>query len=285
MKILVTGATGFIGRYVVETLLARGHDMVATATSAEKAGQESWYSRVTFVPHVIGAELPGEPLFQKFHCPDVLVHLAWTGLPNYGKLFHFEEVLPKQYFFLKTLIEGGLKDLTVTGTCFEYGKREGALTEDMCPLPANPYAIAKNCLRLFLESLQRHFPYHLKWVRLFYMYGSGQSPNSILSQLDKALTAGDAVFNMSPGDQLRDYLPVEDMADLIADIATQQVVEGCINGCSGRPIAVTDLVEQHLQRHGATIALNKGFYSIPEYEAKNFWGDTEKLSRIIAARE
>ena len=64
-----------------------------------------------------------------------LIHLAWEGLPNYKAAFHVEENLPRHFPFLKNLIKNGLKDLTVTGTCFEYGMQEGSLQEDMEVFP------------------------------------------------------------------------------------------------------------------------------------------------------
>jgi len=111
-----------------------------------------------------------ENYFHFFNEPDLLIHLAWEGLPNYKSLFHFEENLPGHYAFLKNLITHGLSDITVTGTCLEYGLKEGKLSEDMVTNPSNSYAIAKDTLRKFLEQLQSVQPFHLKWVRLFYMY-------------------------------------------------------------------------------------------------------------------
>src|SRR5205085_3838924 len=123
--------------------------------------------------------------------PDLAIHLAWEGLPNYKSAFHEEVNYPRHLAFLSNLLRNGLKDLSVTGTCFEYGMQEGCLTEDMPCYPANPYARAKDRLRTSLEQLQAEYDFVLKWIRLFYMYGKGQHPNSLLSQLDKALAAGE----------------------------------------------------------------------------------------------
>jgi dTDP-6-deoxy-L-talose 4-dehydrogenase (NAD+) len=281
LKVLVTGATGFIGHYVIHELLRRNIQVIATATSISKAQQMDWFSQVIFVEHTIGHHESN--LIKKFHNPDVLIHLAWQGLPNYKQLFHFEEVLPLQYAFLKQLITEGLQDITVTGTCFEYGKQEGALSESMIALPGNPYSLSKYTLYCFLQELQKHIPFQLKWVRLFYMYGKGQSQSSILSQLDKALEQGDTIFNMSMGDQLRDYLPVEKMAHNIVEIALQNKVSGIVNSCSGQPISIKTLVENHLKQRNAHIELNLGYYPYPDYEPKDFWGDAEKLHQIITA--
>jgi nucleoside-diphosphate-sugar epimerase len=279
MKVLVTGVTGFIGYHVIHELLKRNCDVIASDIDKTKAREKDWFSRVSFVEYVIGNEVE-ENLYQKFLQPDIMIHLAWKGLPNYKSLFHFEENLPQQYFFLKRLIEGGLKDLTVSGTCFEYGMKSGCLSEDMLPEPANPYALAKNTLRLFLEELQNISPFHLKWVRLFYLYGKGQNPKSLLAQLDTALNNGDKEFNMSGGQQVRDYLPVEKVAENIVSIALQNKVIGIINCCSGKPITVEALVKEYLAFKSKSIQLNFGYYPYPDYEPMEFWGDNAKLKKV-----
>jgi len=281
MKVLVTGATGFIGYHVIHELLKRNCDVIASDIDKAKASEKDWFNRVSFVEHIIGNE-SGENLYQKFLQPDAMIHLAWKGLPNYKSLFHFEEGLPQQYFFLKNLIESGLKDLTVSGTCFEYGMKSGCLSEDILPEPANPYALAKNSLRLFLEELKNISPYHLKWVRLFYLYGKGQNPKSLLAQLDTALTNGDKVFNMSGGQQVRDYLPVEKVAENIVSIALQNRITGIVNCCSGKPVTVEALVKEYLAAKEKSIKLNLGFYPYPDYEPMEFWGDNRKLKQVIA---
>jgi dTDP-6-deoxy-L-talose 4-dehydrogenase (NAD+) len=175
-----------------------------------------------------------------------------------------------------------LPDLTVTGTCFEYGMQEGCLSENMAVHPNNPYGKAKNELRIKLEALKDKYSFHLKWVRLFYMYGEGQHPNSLLSQLENAIREGKSSFDMSGGEQVRDYLPVEKVAQNIVSVALQQKVEGIINNCSGIPVTVKQLVEEYLEQKHKKIKLNFGVYPYPDYEPMRFWGDTGKLKMILA---
>jgi nucleoside-diphosphate-sugar epimerase len=122
----------------------------------------------------------------------------------------------------------------------------------------------------------------MKWIRLFYMYGEGQNSNSLLSQLQSALDRGDRVFNMSPGDQLRDYLEVTKVAEYITRIATQTKETGIINCCSGEPISVRQLVADYLKAKGKDIELNLGFYPYSDIEPKSFWGDPKRLKTILA---
>lgn len=279
MKVLVTGATGFIGNYVISELLNRGVDVIASGRDEQKAKNFAWFPKVHFIPYTMGSNEPDS--FAEYFCnPDKVIHLAWEGLPNYKGLFHFEDELPRQYEFIKRLIKEGINDVTITGTCFEYGMQQGSLSEETIAIPANPYAFAKDTLRKQLEFLQWEETFQLKWVRLFYMYGKGQSANSVLSQLQKALDENSTSFNMSKGDQLRDYLPVEKVAAHIVSVALQNKVDGLINCSSGIPVSIRQLVTDYLANAHASINLNLGYYPYPDYEPFSFWGDNAKLKKI-----
>lgn len=280
-QILVTGATGFIGNYVIKQLLQENFSVIATSANREKAEMTDWYPLVKYIPFDIKQFDNNINYHSFFENPGAVIHLAWEGLPNYKAAFHVEENLPRHYFFLKNLIENGLTDLTVTGTCLEYGMQEGCLSEDMPAMPANSYAEAKNNLQERLQHLQSNKGFTLKWVRLFYMYGKGQNSKSLFSQLDEAIKNGDNVFNMSGGEQVRDYLTVEKMAEYIVKIAMQSKFTGTINCCSGNPVSVKKLVENYLAEKHKTISLNLGYYPYSDYEPMKFWGDTKKLKQSI----
>jgi dTDP-6-deoxy-L-talose 4-dehydrogenase (NAD+) len=280
-KVLVTGATGFLGNYVVGEFLANGYEVIATSSNREKASMADWFSRVRYIPLDLNSLDDNVDYYKFFDQPSFMVHLAWEGLPNYKSEHHVTNNLPKHYLFLKNLIRNGLNHLTVTGTCLEYGMKEGSLSEDMDCFPKVPYGIAKNELRKKLEEYQKVISYDLKWLRLFYMHGRGQSANSILSQLEFALNEEKAFFNMSGGEQVRDYLPVETVADYIVQISSKSEASGIINCCSGIPITIKQLVENYLGSRQKTIKLNLGYYPYPDYEPMQFWGSTNKLKNIL----
>jgi nucleoside-diphosphate-sugar epimerase len=280
MKVLVTGSTGFIGNYVVEELLKQGHEVITSSANTQKAETQTWFKKVKYISLDLSQLDITVDYYRHFTQPDKMIHLAWEGLPNYKDSFHLDQNLPRHLSFLTNIIRNGLKDLTVTGTCFEYGMQEGCLTEDMETHPSNPYGQAKDRLRKGLEALQGE-NFKLKWVRLFYMYGRGQSPNSLLSQLDKALEKGEKVFNMSGGQQVRDFLPVEKVAEYIVKIALQEKITGIINCCSGQPVTVEQFVKDYLKNNHHSINLNLGYYPYPDYEPMSFWGDNRKLKNIM----
>jgi len=179
------------------------------------------------------------------------------------------------------MIEHGLKDLTVTGTCLEYGLQNGCLSEELDTNPITPYGLSKDTLRKILELLIEKYDFSFKWIRLFYNKGKGQSKHSLLSKLDFALDNEEKVFNMSGGEQLRDYLPIEKVAEYICKIALQEKKTGIINCCSGKPVSIRNVVEEHLEKRKKKIKLNLGYYPYPDYEPLAFWGDNNKLKYIL----
>lgn len=277
-KVLVTGATGFVGRHLVETLLAQGVQVRAVARSLERARSMPWFDQVEFVAADIHD--PALDVSALVDGVETLAHLAWPGLPNYQALFHFEVNLPADYQFLKRTIASGIVHLMVTGTCFEYGLRNGPQSEADPALPNTTYGLAKNSLRLFLQHLQRQLPFSLQWVRLFYLHGPGQAANSLLASLDRAIDAGDTHFAMSGGEQLRDYLPVQQVAANLRDILGQPSFSGVVNCCSGEPVSVRTLVERRLRERGGELTLELGHYPYSTHEPMAFWGTTELLRQL-----
>lgn len=281
MKILVTGATGFIGNHLINELLKDNRNkIIATSRSIDKAKTFNWFNCVEYVPYDLENESKSN-LFEVFNKPDKVIHLAWDGLPNYNSLAHIERNLFNNYNFIKNLIVNGLKEVVVTGTCFEYGMVDGELSEDRLTNPTNSYGIAKDTLRKFIIELSKNYDFSYKWIRLFYMYGDGQSSTSLIALLDTAIKNGDKEFNMSGGEQLRDFLSIKEVVKSIVLISNQyRYINETINCCSGSPISIRKLVDDYLLAHNYKIKLNLGFYGYPNYEPMAFWGNNFKLNNI-----
>ncbi|HRR51747.1 MAG TPA: NAD(P)-dependent oxidoreductase [Candidatus Cloacimonas sp.] len=278
-RVLVTGATGFIGSYVVPQLLERGLKVIASSRNENKAENYDWYSKVEYLE--CDYNNSNLDYYNYFWEPDIIIHLAWDGLPNYKDPFHVERNLPANCLFLKNFIESGVKRMVVTGTCYEYGMQCGCLHESVPTQPVTYYGLAKDTLHKYLQYLVQDTQTSFNWVRLFYIYGKGQNPNSLLPQLEKAISEGKKEFNMSGGEQLRDYLPVEDAARNICIIALQNKITGTVNCCSGTPISIRRLVEERIAMLKSDIKLNLGYYPYSDYEPMAFWGDTSKLREIL----
>jgi nucleoside-diphosphate-sugar epimerase len=276
-SVVVTGASGFVGRAVLAALAARG--IRPTAVTRDRRRLSDLEQDATIVEGDIG--VPDPPFIAEVARHDILLHLAWDGLPNYKSLHHFETELPAQYRFLKAAVAAGSRSIVVTGTCFEYGMREGCLVENGPAQPTNPYGYAKDALRRQLSFLKQETPFALTWTRLFYMYGTGQNPKSIYSQLAAAVDRGDDHFDMSAGEQIRDYLPIEEVVELLVRLTLLGRDVGIVNICSGQPRSMRGVVESWLLDNGWRITLRPGRYPYPDYEPFAFWGSAEKLREVL----
>jgi dTDP-6-deoxy-L-talose 4-dehydrogenase (NAD+) len=278
MKVMVTGATGFVGQHVVNALLVCGHSVVAVARNLKRAQVMPWFDRVEFIQCDLHDNF--DSLLLPECLPEAIVHLAWPGLPNYHDFFHISKNLPADLAFLEAAVKAGVPHILVAGTCLEYGMQFGPLTEEMETHPSTPYGFAKDALRKALQLLQNEKAFILQWMRLFYMHGEGQNKNSLLAQLDQAISEGHEIFNMSAGDQLRDYLPIRKVANNFVYALENPQIKGVINCCNGKPISVYDLVEKRCRLSTSRIKLNRGFYPYPDYEPMAFWGVPTKLANL-----
>lgn len=279
MKVALTGATGFIGRHVLSALASHDPDLCVVVRPGRPVPALPAQARAV----VLDLDEAAPDTFDRLGRPDVLVHLAWGGLPHYAAATHVDIELPRQRRFLDACVQGGLRRLLVTGTCLEYGMQEGELSEDRPAAPTTAYAIAKHRLHQELEAWRGTRGLALAWLRVFYLFGPGQATSSLFSQLNAAIDRGEAHFPMSAGDQVRDFMPVERAADEIARLAVQPTDPGTVNLCSGQPTRVIDIARRWVAERGADIQLDTGRFPYPAYEPFSFWGNRSRLDHLLDA--
>lgn len=266
-RVLVTGATGFVGRHLIPLLLREKYSVTVTTRDKKKAASFPWHKNV----ECIQLDLNDETSALQIDNFSSVIHLAWEGLPKYESEFHIKKNLPNNYNFLHQIIRRGVNHILISGSCSEYGMQSGQIKSSAPCYPITRYAFAKNALHNQLRELQQHYNFRLQWARLFYMFGQGQNKNSIIPQLDKAIDTGKEIFNMSEGNQLRDYLPVEEVAEQLLYLFEKKL-DGAFNICSGQPISVKKLVENHISKRKSSIKINLGYYPYLDHEPMEFWG-------------
>ena len=276
MKIAITGATGFIGQHVRNVLAKTDNDVVLVVRHVERVGDKSAREEI------VAADLSQARTdwFELFGRPDVVLHLAWGGLPNYMDYYHVDVELPTQLRFLTALINSGLKKLVVTGTCYEYGLSSGALSEDQETNPNTPYGIAKDRLRKELFELRSTQHFDLTWARIFYPYGEGQSESSIYSQLTRAISDNEKEFAIGSGTQMLDFIQVTTVAKALLAFVTEIKGIGLINVGSGDPQTVIEFVERLICRFESNIVPKVGVINDREYESISFWSDNNLLDSL-----
>lgn len=215
------------------------------------------------------------------HHPTHVILLSWPGLPNYPEPFHLTRNLPACIDLVEALIGAGMQRLVVAGTCYEYGLQYGPLKEDQMTDPVNSYAIAKDSLRRFISSRLSQHELQWYWARIFYPYGHGQNPNSLLPSLLRALKSGEEFFPMGSGRQLRDFIDVQEVARQLLTLAMHQGSGGIYNTGSGRPRSVLELAEEVIAAHKGSMQLRRGVYPDRSDEPLAFWADMDKYQALL----
>ena len=266
-KVIVSGATGFIGQHLIPILLKDGYEVLAISRNQKRAEFLPWFKDVKFISY----DFHSDQQITKVEGFRGLIHLAWQDLPNYDSSIHVKKNLPCSYRFIDSLIDKGVNQVLIAGTCFEYGLKSGAISSSSTTEPTTQYAIAKDTLRKKLTLLSLKKDFNLQWARIFYMFGKGQNSNSIISQLDFAIKNNQKVFHMSGGEQLRDYLPVEKASEKLSNLY-KSGNKGIFNICSGKPISIRNLVESYIEKKNSNIIPKYGYYPYSVYEPMQFWG-------------
>jgi nucleoside-diphosphate-sugar epimerase len=278
IKIAVTGASGFIGRSIIDVLNKIDVYVIAVSSSSDINRQPILKNGKWLCLNIYDEDTNFFEILEK---PDILIHLAWGSLDDYCSNHHFEKELVLQYQFLKKIIIEGLHSVVITGTCFEYGMCNGMQDETNIVLPTTAYGFAKDVLRKQLEFLKESINFNLTWIRLFYLYGDRQRDSSLYKLMINAVQNKQTIFKMSGGEQLRDYLSVDVAAKNITSLAILRNDLGIINVCSGKPISVRRFVESFFEKMKYSIKLEVGYYPYVEYEPMAFWGSNIKLNRIL----
>lgn len=276
MKVLVTGANGYIGRYVVKSLLDMNVDVIATDIVTDEIDP-----RAIIVNTDIFSE--NKELYKQLKEPEVIIHLAWRDGFVHNAQSHIVH-LSSHYKFLMDMVNDGAKQVLVMGSMHEVGYFEGAIDENTPTNPASLYAIAKNSLRQALEISLREKEVLFQWIRGYYIYGDDLKSNSIFGKILLAAQQGKKVFPFTTGKNKYDFLTCEELGNQISCVATQTKVKGIINCCSGNPLSLADKIEEFIKEKELDIKLEYGAYPDRSYDSPGVWGNNEKITEILKRR-
>jgi dTDP-6-deoxy-L-talose 4-dehydrogenase (NAD+) len=282
MKILVTGSSGFIGKRVVERLTKDTQNSVIRTHRNEEWKQNLKNGSAQHVYFNLRDISSAD--FTSCGSPDMVIHCGWDDYRNVHSLDHIGVNFFNSYHWLKRLVEEGLSNIVCIGSAFEYGLTNGELGEELDTKPTTSYSLAKDSLRKSLELLSMENNVTFKWLRVFNVFGIDQHPKTLFGLLDSAILEKQRTFKMSGGEQLRDYIDIDVLAEMITTVALQDEINGVINCCSGNPVSIRKLVEQYLNDRGVSMELELGFYPYASYEPMSYWGGVEKVEKIMGRK-
>lgn len=238
-RVLVTGASGFIGKHTTAFLEAAGYEVHAVSTAASPAQLETatfkWHQADLLDPAKVAAVV-------RTVKPSHLLHLAWYAVP--GKFWAAPENLQWVNASLSLMQafhgEGGRR-VVMAGTCAEYDWSYAQCSEASTPCqPATLYGVAKHATRLLLEAWARQTGMSSAWGRIFFLYGPDEYPARLVPSVISSLVDGKPA-RCTHGEQSRDFMYVEDVAAAFVALLDSDV-EGNVNIASGHPALLKDIV-------------------------------------------
>ena len=273
MKVLVTGANGYIGRYVVKALLNKGVQVVACdIVTTEIDSRAECKTLNLFV-------LPEGNIYEQLGAPDVCLHMAWRNGFVHNSPTQIGD-LSAHYRFLTAMIDGGLRQLAVMGTMHEVGYWEGAIDENTPCNPISMYGIAKDALRRSMILYCKQKECVLQWLRAYYILGDDKKNNSIFSKLLLAAEEGKKFFPFTTGKNQYDFITVDELANQLSAVVIQKKVIGIINCCTGKPMSLANRVEQFIKEYNLDIKLEYGAFPDRPYDSPCVFGDASKIRKI-----
>lgn len=236
MRVLVTGARGFIGKHCLAILVEKGHDVHAASTVSHTSTPGCQWHRVDLLR-------AGEvSAVVKSVRPSHLLHLAWhTDHDTYWDAPENLAWVQASLSLMKEFADSGGQRIVLAGTCAEYSWSYEVCKEEITPCrPSSLYGAAKHATYLILNAWAKQANISSAWGRLFFLYGPGQPPSFLIPSIATSLLKGEQAL-CSHGDLVRDYIYVEDAAAALTTLLEAEV-EGSVNVASGQDFRIKDLV-------------------------------------------
>lgn len=272
MKILVTGANGYLGLGIVKQLLDEGYDVVAADFVTDRCDNRA----VKKECDLFEIETP----YQYFEEPEIVLHLAWQDGFIHSSEKHIENI-PAHHKFLKKIFESDVQKVAVMGSMHEVGFYEGSIDENSPCNPLSLYGIAKNAIRQDAEYLAKINNKKIQWLRGYYIVGNISYGSSVFSKIVQAAEGGVKEFPFTMGLNQFDFLDYGDFCTQVAATVVQDRINGIINICTGRPEKLADRVERFIRDNGFDIVLRYGVFPDRPYDSKAVWGNNEKIKEIM----
>lgn len=255
VRVLLTGATGFVGRQVLRELIERGADVRVVVRNAERLEHIEVPVSVSMSPDLFAES--AQWWTQICQGIDLVIHVAWYAEP--GKYLQSPlnfDCLEGTLRMARGAADAGVRRFVGVGTCFEYDFLRGDLSIDTPLHPLTPYAGAKAAAYMALSQWLPLRKVGFTWGRLFYLYGENEDRRRLVPYLRERLAAG-IPAELTSGSQVRDFLDVREAGRLLVETALSNV-QGPVNICSGEPVTVREFAEMIADEFGRRDLLKFG---------------------------
>jgi nucleoside-diphosphate-sugar epimerase len=276
VTVLVTGASGFVGSQVARQLVESGQNVAVLVRPGASLHR---LAGITDRIQKLEGDLAdgGAVRTQLARCrPEACIHAAWYAEPGkYLVALENLDSLRASIALLEELARAGCRHVVGVGTCFEYEMGTTPLREDSPTIPATLYAAAKLAFSHIAAQRLAQLGIGLAWARLFYIYGPGEDERRLVPSVIKALSANHE-FPTTAGEQVRDYLHVEDVASALSELSRRRLT-GVFNVCSGEPVTIAGLMQTLGEVLGRPELIRRGVQPYRAGDPMYVCGDNHKL--------
>ena len=274
-RVLVTGASGFVGLPCLAHLAAAGHEVHAVTRGEAHPDSPAgvrWHR---------GDLLEDVGVVERV-APEILVHLAWYA--KHGTFWEAPENVEWVEASLRVLrgfVGAGGRRAVLVGTCAEYDWHgDGYLQDGETPLrPATLYGVSKDALRRVASAYAAREGTEIAWARLFFMYGPGEEAERLVPAVIRPLLAGKPAQTTS-GSQVRDFMHVDDVGAALAALAEGNVT-GAVNIATGEGVTIAEVVDMIGELAGAEQLIERGALPTRASDPPRIVGDASRLAREL----
>jgi nucleoside-diphosphate-sugar epimerase len=275
-RVLITGASGFIGWHCLEILTTKGYDVHAVS---RRCPPEITLPRLTW--HERNLLLPGCPtdLIAEVQ-PEYLLHLAWyTVPPKYWEAGENVEWVRASLELFHAFAGNGGSRLVAAGTCAEYGSISGECEENKTPLlPTTLYGVSKHGLERILYFWSLRTGMSSAWGRTFFLYGPHEHPSRVVAYVVNSLLRGEPAL-CSRGTEDMDFMQVTDAASAFVSLLESEV-QGPVNIGSGSPVSLRCVLEEIGRQLGKVDLIRFGTRE-SKHVSQAFWANTQRLAKEV----
>jgi nucleoside-diphosphate-sugar epimerase len=269
-RVLITGASGFLGSRMVKLLARDNHQVFALSRSGIRAGLADEGSKAVCCD-LLNEKETAEAL--ESIRPEVCFHFAWCSRPEQADAHDNQASLRASISLLKSLSDIQCRTI-VAGSSAEYGTANGILSEETPGQEVNEYGRCKLALRDSAASLSGSFMH----VRIFNVYGPGEDPNRVVPYLIRQMLGG-SMCELTSGEQVRDYIHVDDLAAALWALARTDA-RGVVNVGSGERVRIKDVALKLAEILGGKHLLNFGAIPLRSTEPKVRCPDLSRLHSV-----
>lgn len=276
MRVLVTGASGFLGRHALAALLEAGHEVVATYHRSPGAPRERlrWVGCNLLERQAVHELVAGVRA-------DRLLHLGWRAV--YGDVSNSPDNtdwLVAGIDLARAFLDAGGRRIVGGGTCFEYDWGASVCSEDSTPLrPATHYGACKVALQAALAGMTRIAGASLGWARVFFAYGPGEHDSRLVAWLAMKMLRGEPA-EMTHGRQVRDYVYAGDVAQALR-LMVESDDDGEFNVGTGEAMTLREIGAEIAAQIGRADLLRLGARSPQPYEPPTIVADTRRIRATL----